>query len=475
MDEIKELNRVVEEITEIALGFGLDPFPMRYEICPPDIIYTFGAYGMPTRFSHWSFGKTFNRMKMQYDLGLSKIYELVINNNPSYAFLLEGNSLIQNKLIIAHVLAHTDFFKNNFYFSKTNRGMVESMSATAERIRKYEMQYGKEVVEDFLDAALAIQEHIDPNLLTPKLKWSKDEADSGKKKKGRESEYDSLWRLDQYINSNGEKGEADNEKKEKKFPPQPEKDILLFIEEYSNHLESWQRDILTMIREEMLYFWPQIETKIMNEGWASYWHARILREMDLTEEETIEFAKLNSSVVQPSRTSINPYYFGLKVFEDIEKRWDNPTEEEQKLHGRKKGQGRKKLFEVRETERDISFIRNYMTKELVKELDLYLYQKKGNEWVIVEKDWEKIRDQLVQTKVNGGFPYLVVENGDYLRNGELYLKHQYEGIELDIRYLEKTLPYLFQLWGRMVHLETVVENRAVLFSYDGNKTFRKFI
>jgi len=197
--------------------------------------------------------------------------------------------------------------------------------------------------------------------------------------------------------------------------------------------------------------------------------------MDLTEEETIEFAKLNASVVAPSRTSINPYYFGLKVFEDIEKRWDNPTEEEQKLHGRIKGQGRRKLFEVRETERDISFIRNYMTKELVKELDLYLYQKKGNEWVIVEKDWEKIRDQLVQTKVNGGFPYLVVENGDYLRNGELYLKHQYEGIELDIRYLEKTLPYLFQLWGRMVHLETVVENRAVLFSYDGNKTFRKFI
>ena len=139
-DEVKALERAIDEITEIAKGFGLDFYPMRYEICPADIIYTFGAYGMPTRFSHWSFGKTFNKMKMQYDFGLSKIYELVINSNPCYAFLLDGNSLIQNKLIVAHVLAHCDFFKNNARFSKTNRNMVESMSATAERISQYEMR-----------------------------------------------------------------------------------------------------------------------------------------------------------------------------------------------------------------------------------------------------------------------------------------------------------------------------------------------
>lgn len=110
-DEIRDLEYAIAEIMEIADGFGLDYYPMRYEICPSDIIYTFGAYGMPTRFSHWSFGKTFHKMKMQYDFGLSKIYELVINSNPCYAFLLDGNSLIQNKLIVAHVLAHCDFSK----------------------------------------------------------------------------------------------------------------------------------------------------------------------------------------------------------------------------------------------------------------------------------------------------------------------------------------------------------------------------
>ena len=163
---MKALHRAIDEITEIATGFGLDFYPMRYEICPADIIYTFGAYGMPTRFTHWSFGKQFHKMKLQYDLGLSQIYELVINSNPCYAFLLDTNSLIQNKLIIAHVLAHCDFFKNNVRFSNTRKDMVESMTATAERIADYEMIHGKEEVERFLDAVLAIQEHIDPSRCT---------------------------------------------------------------------------------------------------------------------------------------------------------------------------------------------------------------------------------------------------------------------------------------------------------------------
>ena len=152
------------------------------------------------------------------------------------------------------------------------------------------------------------------------------------------------------------------------------------------------------------------------------------------------------------------------MFEDIEKRWNE-----------KSGDGRQKIFEVRELDSDISFLRNYLTKELVEETDLYLYQKVGHDWVVVEKDWEKVRDRLVMSKVNGGFPYIVVEDGDYLRNGELYLKHQYEGVELDLKYVERTLPYVYTLWGRGVHLETVVEGRPVLFSYDGKRSHRRFL
>lgn len=468
-DDRKALYYAIEEITEIASGFGLDFYPMRYEICPADIIYTFGAYGMPTRFSHWSFGKQFHKMKLHYDLGLSKIYELVINSNPCYAFLLDSNTLIQNKLIVAHVLAHCDFFKNNVRFRNTKRDMVESMAATAERIRQYEIIHGKREVEEFLDAVLAIEEHIDPSLMRPKLAWALEDSEyEEEEEKKPQSKYEALWELDER-----DKPKEKKEKK-KKFPPQPEKDLLLFIEQYSRELEDWQRDILTMMREEMLYFWPQLETKIMNEGWASYWHQRILREMDLSSDEAVEFAKLNAGVVQPSRTSINPYYLGLKIFEDIEERYNNPTEE-MKKRGVVPGSGREKIFEVREIESDISFLRNYLTKELVTREDMYLFQKQGKDYKIVDKNWEHVRDQLVNMRVNGGFPYITVNDGDYMKNGELYLKHWYEGIELDLRYLEKVLPYIYRLWGRVVHLETVTDERKIVFTYDGKNVQRKFV
>ncbi|PAK31494.1 stage V sporulation protein R [Bacillus velezensis] len=465
-EETKGLQRAIEEITDIAKGFGLDFYPMRYEICPAEIIYTFGAYGMPTRFSHWSFGKQFHKMKLHYDLGLSKIYELVINSNPCYAFLLDSNSLIQNKLIVAHVLAHCDFFKHNCRFQNTNRDMVESMAAAAERIKHYERIHGIKEVESFLDAILAVQEHIDPSLVRPKLLWSVDDEEEDEEETA-PSPYDDLWGMDKPKQLKKKKGK-------KPFPPRPEKDILLFIEEHSRELEPWQRDILTMMREEMLYFWPQLETKIMNEGWASYWHQRIIRELDLTSDEAIEFAKLNAGVVQPSKTGINPYYLGLKIFEDIEERYDNPTDEMKKT-GVKPGSGREKMFEVREIESDISFIRNYLKKDLVMREDLYLFQKQGRDYKVIDKEWKAVRDQLVNMRVNGGFPYLTVNDGDYLKNNELYIKHWYEGIELDLKYLEKVLPYLYQLWGRSVHIESVLEDREVMFSYDGKGVHRRYL
>ncbi|MFC7062699.1 SpoVR family protein [Halobacillus seohaensis] len=467
VEEQEKLERAIREITEIADGFGLDFYPMHYEICPDDIIYTFGAYGMPTRFSHWSFGKQYYKMKLQYDLGLSKIYELVINSNPCYAFLLNSNSLIQNKLIVAHVLAHCDFFKNNARFQNTKRDMVESMAATSERITSYEKKHGKQEVESFLDAVLAIQEHIDPSLVRPRLSWQAEQAlPSESPAPKRRTPYDDIWKI----------GESPDEiiKKSKKFPPQPEKDLLLFIEQFSRDLEEWQRDIMTMMREEMLYFWPQLETKIMNEGWASYWHARILREMDLTSGEVVDFAKLNASVVQPSKTQLNPYYLGLKIFEDIERRYDNPTEEMIR-HGISPGSGREKMFEVREIESDQSFVRNYLTNKLIREEDLYLFQKQGQKYKITDKENDAIRDQLVTMRVNGGFPYITVEDGDYMKNGELYLKHHYEDVELDLTYLEKTLPYIYQMWGRPVHMETIVEDRNVVFNFSGKKVQKKYL
>ncbi|MCL6631384.1 MAG: SpoVR family protein [Alicyclobacillus herbarius] len=484
--ELKELEQSIEKIMRIADGFGLDYFPMRYEVCPSDIIYTFGAYGMPTRFSHWSFGKAFHKMKLEYDFGLSRIYELVINSNPSYAFLLDGNTLLQNKTVCAHVLGHSDFFKNNIAFANTSRDMVERMAANAERVRQYELEYGRQRVEQVLDAGIALQQHIDPSHNADKVRRERlrrMREEKRHKARRQTGPYDDLWQLDEedpVSRADAKAGQGNGNKTGRTGWRSgqmlvPERDLMLFLIEYSRVLEEWERDILSLLREEMLYFWPQLETKIMNEGWATYWHLRIMREMDLTDAEAVDFAQMHAGVVLPSRTTINPYHLGLAIWEDIEKRWNEPTQEERERFGREPGQGRAKMFEVRETETDVSFLRNYLTKDLVEELDLYLYQKVGSEWKIVETDWEKVRDHICASRVNGGIPVIWVEDGDYNNNGELYLKHGYEGVELDLKHVEKTLPYVHQLWGRTCHLETVVDERAILFSCDGSRVQRKFL
>lgn len=467
--DIERLRDAIDAAWEQALKFGLDPFPTHFELVPASIMYEFASYGLPGRFSHWTHGKSYYKQKMQYDLGLSKIYEMVVNTNPSYAFLMDMNNLLQNTFVAAHVFGHTDFFKNNAYFQHTSKRMIDKVSIHAERIAKYEFDHGREVVERYLDAALAIQEHIDYNLFLQGDERKKEEQG---KLKDTTSEYDDLWGLEKKAQKAEEERERFNAKPSK-FPEKPQKDILLFLIQHAPHLQPWQRDILEIVRTEMLYFVPQMQTKVMNEGWASTWHARIMRELGdqevISDSETVEFAQLHSGVLSPSRTSLNPYYIGFKIFEDIERRWDNPTQEERDRLGRKMGMGKQKVFEVRELDNDVSFLRNYLTEDLIKDLDLYLYKKEGDEWVIVEKNWQKVRDGIVSSMTNFGYPYLVIENGDYRGNRELYIRHLYEGQELDLPYAEKTLQHVYTLWGRPIHLETTYDNKRILLTYDGER------
>ncbi len=463
-NEIKELEEAIEQIWDKGQEMGLDAYPIHFEIVPASVMYEVGSYGLPGRYSHWTFGKAYHKMKMMYDFGLSRIYEVVINTNPSYAFLLEGNSLIQNKMIIAHVMAHVDFFKNNVYFSHTNRNMLDVVSTHAARIREYEFKFGQKTVEAFLDAVLSIQEHTDPNFFIRKTETEPTEEQKQEKRHHPRSPYDDLFETEKAP------VQEEAEKPEKRVLHQPEKDVIYYLMKNSPVLEPWQRDIIGMIHEEMAYFIPQMQTKTMNEGWASLWHARIMREMGLSDEDLLEFATLHAGVVSPHRGSLNPYYVGYKVFENIEKRWDNPTDEERERFGRKEGEGLPKLFEVRELDNDISFLRNYLTKELVEELDLYVFELRDEEeWVITDKTWERVRDQLVAGMTNFGFPYIEVLDGDYNGNRELYLRHRYEGAELDLEYAQKTMEHVHRLWGRDVHLETIIDDEQVVLSYDGRE------
>jgi stage V sporulation protein R len=450
---LEELQEACAHIWDVAWGMGLRPFPMHYEIVPSSILYEFGAYGLPGRFSHWTHGKAYHQMKTMYDYGLSKIYELVINTNPCYAFLLDTNGFVQNKMIIAHVLAHSDFFANNAWYARTSRRMLESVSVNANRMRQYEFEQGKDAVEGLLDAVLAIQEHVEDGVTSYRRRplYNDDGRPERKKQEPhREGPYDDVWRERQ----------ADDLLVPVAGRPtgEPARDLLLFIAQHSPVLDEWQQDIVQIIRSEMCYFLPQMQTKICNEGWASYWHVRIMRELNLTDEEVIAFADLHAGVLQPSPRRINPYYVGYKVLEDIERRWSEDGKEPEK--------GRAKLFEVREVENDASLLRNYLTRALCEDLDLYQYGKQGDDIVVTETKWEDVRDALVAEVTTHGKPLIVVDDGDYRGNRELYLRHSREGRDLDLQYAEKVLEYVYRLWGRTVHLETHNGDKQMLMSYD---------
>lgn len=451
-----ELGEAIERLWELAHEHGLRPFPTHFEVVPASIMYEFGAYGMPGRFSHWTHGRAFQQMKTMYDYGMSKIYELVINTNPSYAYLLDVNSVLQNKFVVAHVLGHTDFFANNIYFAKTSRRMVETMNRDAERIAGYEYRFGMPRVERLLDAALALEEHIDPYADGSAYGCAKQAE--GAKRPATSGAFDDLWDLD----GRAARAEAGAATATLAPPGEPFRDLLLFILCNSPVLEDWERDVVSIVRDEMLYFLPQGKTKIINEGWAVFWHLRLLRALGLTDQEYVDFANLHSSVLQPSKRSLNPYYLGHGLLEEINRR-----------HGGNETDVAPVMFELREQQSDVSLIRNYLTQEAVDDLDLYLYEQRGNELVVVEKNYERIRDMLVNMLTSRGRPQIVVADGDYNGNRELYLRHEFEGQGLDLAHATKALEHVHRLWGRRVHLETKQEGKELVLSFDAKEGHKK--
>ncbi len=466
----KELERWIEIIWEKAHEMGLEPYPTHFEVAPDHVIYELGAYGLPARFSHWTFGRDYHRQKTSYEYGMSKIYEIVFNTDPTQAFLFDDNSMLAHKLVIAHVYGHSDFFRRNNYFGHTDRSMVEKARLHAERLRGYEVEHGQEEVERFLDAVLSIEEHFDP--VSPTIK-PRDESAKSDEDQEPTTPYDDLWTL-------SDPAFAPASGAEFRFPIEPEKDLLLFLRDHAAGLDDWQRDVLQIVREEMLYFLPQMRTKIMNEGWASFWHERILTDLDLTPEEHWEFRRLHSSVLSPgSKMSINPYYVGYQVLHDIRRRWDgedDPELPETNWQGdmvvREGAAGMSKLFEVAEGECDVSFLRKYLTESLVHKLDLYTYkmQEKNGDlaWVVQDTEWRNVRDALVSGMTNLGAPVIRVEDGDFRHRRELYLKHYHEGLDLDLDYTSRTLRHIHLIWGSPVHLETMQDGAPALLTFDGD-------
>ena len=482
LKELPDYLRAMQiEIEDHARRYGLDFFPILYEVLDYKTMNEVAAYGgFPTRYPHWRFGMDYEQLSKGYEFGLQKIYEMVINTNPAYAYLLEGNSLVDQKTVMAHVCAHVDFFKNNYFFSKTNRKMIDGMANHAALIRRHMGRHGTEPVEDFIDVCLSLENLIDPMsayIVRQRAAEVEKEDGSDEIPRLRAKQY-----MESYINppeflEAQRKKMAAQKQQQKRFPEEPQRDVLRFLIDHAP-LETWQRDCLEVIRNEAYYFAPQAMTKIMNEGWATYWHSTILTQRALSAAEIIDYADACSSVLASAPGQLNPYKLGVELFRHIEARWDKGQfgkewEECDNMAAKREwdrrlGAGRAKIFEVRKLYNDITFIDEFFTLEFCLEQKFYSFgfnERTGN-WEIMSRDFQKVKNQILRSLTNRGQPFIRVEDGNHENRGELLLKHVHEGMDLDLNYGRDTLRNLYKVWTRPVHLLTKLDGKGKMMRYD---------
>jgi stage V sporulation protein R len=429
---------------------------------------------------------------------------MVINNNPSYAYLLEGNSLTDQKLVMAHVFGHVDFFKNNFCFRATDldsrgalvdpirkvdlydpdRKWIDKMANHGSRISRHIERLGINKVETFIDQVLSLE-----NLIDPWRPFTGKTAPRDEEKEAREplevpklvaKEYmDAYINPEEYLDAQKKKLELQRPE-QKKVPEQPERDVLKFLIDHAP-LERWERDVIEVIRDEAYYFIPQMQTKIMNEGWASYWHSRLMTERILDASEIIEYADHNAGVMATSPGRLNPYKIGVELYRYIEERWNKGRfgrewEECMDLDAKRNwdmhlGLGRKKIFQVRALYNDVTFIDEFLTPEFCVDQKMYTFGFSGrnDRFEIESREFKEVKEKMLFQLTNFGNPYIRVIDANYANRGELLLEHQHGGVDLRTDYAKETLAALVRVWKRPAAVATKLENKPVLLRFDGKE------
>lgn len=487
-----ELLALKNQIEGYARDYGLDFYPQIFEVCDYDTINILAAQGgFPNRYPHWKFGMDYDQLSKGYAYGLQKIYEMVINTNPCYAYLLQANNWVDQKIVMAHVYGHNDFFKNNAWFSNTNRNMMDVMANHGTKIRRYMERYGADAVETFIDKVLSLENLLDINELfeTSALKRSRKELVEQEKVESEDDGYlidDRSAALKSFMRTKARISKKDDKKEEAQEHIVAErtqvstKDILGYLIQHAP-IEEWQADIIGILREEAYYFLPQRMTKIMNEGWASYWHSTIMTQKALDASEIVDFADKHAGVMHMSKQNINPYKVGIELMRDIEYRWNRGmfgkdynecTNMKDKLSwDTKLGKGKEKIFEVRKSHNDISFIDEFLTPDFCERQQLftYKYNPRSGRFEIDSKDFKAIKQKLLSQLTNFGQPIIEVEDGNYMNRKELLLNHVHYGVDLDVGFANETLRNLFAIWRRPVNLKTKYEEKEVVFHFDGKE------
>lgn len=480
-----ELQDVAARLAEVSRKAGLNFFDTIFEVVDYKQLNEIAAYGgFPTRYPHWRWGMEYERLSKSYTYGLSIIYEMVINNDPCYAYLLRANDMVYQKTVIAHVYGHCDFFKNNFWFGKTNRKMLNQMANHAAYVRAIVDDVGHDDVESFIDVCLSLENLIDihaPFKATPK-KHDPD-ADGFRPRpvpKMRAKSYmDAYINPAEFLDLQRKKMQEDADRI-KNFPENPERDILKFLLDHAP-MHSWEKRILGIIRDEAYYFAPQAQTKILNEGWATFWHSKMMTELaPLHESEIVDYCDHFAGVVASNGSSLNPYKLGVELLRHIERRWDRGQFGLDYLHcddpkvrrewNKSTGLGRQKLFEVRRIHNDITFLDEFLDEDFCHESKMFLYDydRRNNRYVISTRDFREVKKRLLQQLTNFGQPIIQVIDGNFKNRGELLLTHIHDGLDLKNDTALETLKNIHRIWRRPVHIETTMEEVKRRISYDGN-------
>ena len=456
---------------------GLTCFPIEFDIVPPQKMFEIMAYNIPTNISNWKKGRDYERQRTIYEhVGAGLPYEVVINADPARAYLMNDNKFSVQCLVMAHVYGHAAFFTHNKFFQKSRQDIMSLMKAASERFNLYEKRYGIDEVEKTVDAGHALQFHSSP--------FAPNETEKEKRRRIFDQEKQKAHAHGgTYGDVTGVSAKEINEDIELfnqklwrslrlKTPVEPTDDLLRYIIDNSTMLEDWQQDILEVLRIEGQYYWPIIKTKYMNEGFAVTVHEKIMAKLFeeglLTTEEHADYNYSNSLVKASNPFGLNPYLVGTGMWKDIEDRWDrgrhgdeweNCTDAEVK-EGWDTGakEGWNKCKEIMATHSDWFFMQEFLTPELIKEIEIYIFEAKDAgkniDYVITKDAAKEIRSKILNAFAQNTMPSIDVTNGNYDEKGWLALTHNWVGVNLDESYAKETMKHMAYLWGRPVILNT---------------------
>jgi len=467
---IQEYDRV---IAEIAQEFRLDTYPNQIEIISSEqMMDAYSSIGMPVGYHHWSYGKQFLQTQQNYQRGFMGLaYEIVINSNPCIAYLMEENTMPMQALVIAHACyGHNSFFKNNYLFKTWTdaSAIIDYLVFAKNYVTQCEERYGVREVERVLDSCHALQNYgVDRYKRPSPISGAEERARQEEREAYMQQQVNLLWRTIPVPESKKE------EEIRSRYPAEPQENLLYFIEKNAPLLEPWQRELVRIVRKLAQYFYPQRQTQVMNEGWASFWHYTLMNELYnrgyITEGFMMEFLQSHSAVVyQPPYDSryysgINPYTLGFNIYRDIRRMCENPTDEDREWFPDLAGSDwLDALHFAMENFKDESFIQQYLSPKVMRDMHLFAVfdDENESEYEITaihdEQGYRKLRSLLAeQYNLSTREPNIQVVDVDLRGDRAITLRHtRHNNIPLN-KDAEEVMKHLHRLWGFDVHLHSI--------------------